>query len=67
MEQRKRAYEAIAVSICRIRSLSPKRPVAPSIFDEVLESIDFGISAFTPHDLRRTASTLLHEMGYGLR
>ena len=43
MEQWKRAYEEIAVSICRIRSLSPKRPVAPSILDGVLKSINFGI------------------------
>lgn len=43
---------------------SLKKPFAPSVFNEMLEGIDFGIPLFTPHDLRRTASTLLHEMGY---
>jgi integrase len=43
---------------------SLKVPFSPSVFNEMLESIDFGIPPFTPHDLRRTGSTLLHEMGY---
>jgi integrase len=41
-----------------------KKPFAPSVFNEMLGGIEFGVPPFTPHDLRRTASTLLHEMGY---
>lgn len=40
------------------------KPFAPSVFNEILAAIEFGIPPFTPHDLRRTATTMLYELGY---
>jgi integrase len=43
----------------------PRRPMAESTLNKSLTYVDWGnIPAFTLHDLRRTASTHLHEMEY---
>jgi integrase len=42
----------------------PRQPVSKTTLNSVLKSIDFGIAHFTIHDSRRTASTLLNEMGW---
>jgi integrase len=44
--------------------LSLNRPYAHSVLNNMLDSLDFGIPPFTVHDLRRTASTLLHERDF---
>lgn len=41
------------------------RPVAPTTLNVVVRAINApGVRPFTPHDLRRTASTLLNEQGF---
>jgi integrase len=40
------------------------RPFAHTALNQALAGINFNIEPFTIHDLRRTASTLLHEMGF---
>jgi integrase len=44
--------------------LSLTKPYAGTALNKAMESVTFGIPQFTIHDLRRTASTLLHEKGY---
>jgi integrase len=44
--------------------LSLTKPYAGTALNKAMESPPFGIPQFTIHDLRRTASTLLHEKGY---
>ncbi len=41
--------------------LSLNRPYAPNVLNETLTSLSFDMPHFTVHDLRRTASTILHE------
>lgn len=43
---------------------SPTRPFAKNAMNKALEGINFPIEPFTIHDLRRTGSTRLHEMGF---
>jgi integrase len=43
---------------------SPARPFAKNALNQALEGINFPIDPFTIHDLRRTGSTRLHELGY---
>lgn len=38
--------------------------MTPSTLNKAMERVHWGIPHFTPHDLRRTGSTLLNEMGY---
>jgi integrase len=40
------------------------QPADKSVLNAVLRGIDFEIEHFTIHDFRRTASTLLHEIGW---
>ena len=40
------------------------RPFAKNALNQALQGVNFGIEPFTIHDLRRTASTRLHELGY---
>jgi integrase len=40
------------------------RPFAKNALNKALEGINFPIDPFTIHDLRRTGSTRLHEMGF---
>jgi integrase len=40
------------------------RPFAKNALNKALEGINFPIAPFTIHDLRRTGSTRLHELGY---
>lgn len=40
------------------------RPFAKNAMNKALEGVNFRMAPFTIHDLRRTGSTLLHEMGY---
>lgn len=42
----------------------PGQPVSKTALNAALKAIDFGIEHFTIHDSRRTASTLLNEMGW---
>lgn len=42
----------------------PKQPVTKTVLNSTLRSLEFGIAHFTIHDSRRTASTMLHEMGW---
>lgn len=42
----------------------PGQPVSKTALNAALNAIDFGIEHFTIHDSRRTASTLLNEMGW---
>jgi integrase len=44
--------------------LSLNQPYAHNVLNKSLEILDFGIPPFTVHDLRRTASTLLHERDF---
>lgn len=39
-------------------------PIGHSTLNKLVGRIEWGIPHFTPHDLRRTASTLLNEQGY---
>jgi len=43
---------------------SLERPFAHNAMNHALKGVNFGIDQFTIHDMRRTASTLLHEAGY---
>jgi integrase len=43
---------------------SLEKPFAHTALNQALAGINFNIEPFTIHDLRRTASTLLHEMGF---
>ncbi len=43
---------------------SLKRPFAKNAMNKALEGINFPLDPFTIHDLRRTGSTRLHEMGF---
>lgn len=43
---------------------SLKRPFAKNAMNQALEGVNFPIEPFTIHDLRRTGSTRLHEMGF---
>jgi integrase len=40
------------------------RPFAHNALNKALEGINFELAPFTIHDMRRTASTLLHEKGF---
>jgi integrase len=40
------------------------RPFAKDAMNKALDGVSFGIEPFTIHDMRRTASTLLHEKNY---
>lgn len=40
------------------------KPFAKNALNQALEGINFDMDPFTIHDLRRTASTRLHEMGF---
>ncbi|GAC1626738.1 MAG: tyrosine-type recombinase/integrase [Nevskia sp.] len=42
----------------------PGQPVSKTALNAALLAVDFGIEHFTIHDSRRTASTLLNEMGW---
>lgn len=39
-------------------------PIGESILNKQMRRVRWGIAHFTPHDLRRTGSTILHELGY---
>jgi integrase len=43
---------------------SIKKPFAHNALNKALEGVNFDMPAFTIHDMRRTASTLLHEKGF---
>jgi integrase len=43
---------------------SSTQPMAPNALNKAILRVKWGMPAFTPHDLRRTASTLLNEKGY---
>lgn len=44
---------------------NPKRPISTGTLHECMKrNKNFGIARFTPHDFRRTASTILHEQGW---
>lgn len=43
---------------------SLEKPFANNALNKALEGISFGLAPFTIHDMRRTASTLLHEKGF---
>lgn len=43
---------------------SLKKPFAQNALNHALEGVNFEIPPFTIHDMRRTASTLLHENGF---
>jgi integrase len=38
--------------------------MAPNVLNKAINRVDWGMPHFTPHDLRRTASTILNEQGY---
>ena len=40
------------------------KPFAANALNKALEGVNFPISSFTIHDLRRTGSTILHEQGF---
>lgn len=42
----------------------PERPIHESTLNRAIDAVEWGIAHFTVHDLRRTASTLLHEQGW---
>jgi integrase len=44
---------------------SSTKPFAHNSMNHALKGVTFNIDAFTIHDMRRTASTRLHEAGYG--
>jgi integrase len=46
------------------RKGSLTEPLGASTLNRAMRRVDWGMPRFTPHDLRRTASTLLHEMDY---
>lgn len=39
-------------------------PIAEHTLNKAMNKVDWGMPHFTPHDLRRTAATLLNEQGY---
>jgi integrase len=41
-----------------------KRPISKTTLNAALRGLDLGVRPFTIHDLRRTASTHLHEAGF---
>jgi len=43
---------------------SLRKPFAQNALNKALEGVNFGMPSFTIHDLRRRASTLLHEKGF---
>jgi integrase len=43
---------------------SRTQPMAPTTLNHAMKRLQWGMPAFVPHDLRRTASTLLNEKGY---
>ena len=44
---------------------NPKKPLSTGTLHECMRrNSNFGIEPFTPHDFRRTASTILHEQGW---
>lgn len=44
---------------------NPKKPISTGTLHECMKRNEgFGIVPFTPHDFRRTASTILHEQGW---
>lgn len=43
---------------------NPNRPFAHNALNHALKGINFDMEKFTIHDMRRTASTLLHEAGF---
>jgi integrase len=43
---------------------SLKKPFSLSALNHALEGVNFGLAPFTIHDMRRTASTILHEKGF---
>lgn len=43
---------------------SRTQPLSPSALNGAITRVDWGMPHFTPHDLRRTGSTLLNEQGY---
>ncbi len=43
---------------------SNTQPMAPNLLNKAIKRVDWGMPAFTPHDLRRTAVTHLNEKGY---
>jgi len=43
---------------------SRTQPMAPNVLNKAINRVDWGMPHFTPHDLRRTASTILNEQGY---
>ena len=43
---------------------SGTQPMAPNLLNKAIERVNWGMPHFTPHDLRRTASTHLNEKGY---
>ena len=43
---------------------SPSQPLGASVLNKAISRVNWGIPHFTPHDLRRTASTILNEKGY---
>jgi integrase len=51
-------------SLCLPGKSSIHQPMHPNTLNGVLERISFDIPAFTVHDLRRTASTILHGHGF---
>lgn len=43
---------------------SESQPLSPSWLNKAIARVRWGMPHFTPHDLRRTGSTILHELGY---
>ncbi len=44
---------------------NPRKPISTGTLHECMKrNNSFGIAPFTPHDFRRTASTILHEQGW---
>jgi integrase len=43
---------------------SSTQPTSPSALNQAMKRIKWAMPHFTPHDLRRTASTILNEKGY---
>src|ERR1035437_842297 len=43
---------------------SRTQPLSPSALNTAITRVDWAMPHFTPHDLRRTGSTLLNEQGY---
>ena len=43
---------------------SNTQPMAPNVLNKAIGRVRWGMPKFTPHDLRRTGSTILNEKGY---